>query len=173
MLFKQSGNDTASMAGQQLGMHSWTRLPQNQLEPLKRALVDWGPVAVSISCGHQWDLYSTGILDTCVRNAIVDHAVMLSGYGQSGTTKYWLLQNSWGPEWGEQGMIRILRLQDSEEAEFCGIDDQPEVGSGCKGGPSQVRVCGSCGILYDTLIPHFSGSSFLATMMAVRRQMVI
>lgn len=152
-----------------IGMLGWTHLPENQLYPVQRALVDWGPVAVSISATKFFNSYESGIMDSCVQDAVIDHAVMLFGYGEDNGIKYWNLQNSWSNDWGENGNIRILRLTDKEESAFCGNDKTPEVGSGCDGGPVEVEVCGSCGILYDAVMPHFSGSSFMARMMANRR----
>jgi len=37
----------------------------------------------------------------------------------------------------------------------CGWDKKPQGGSGCNGGPERVWVCGTCGILYDVVAPHF------------------
>lgn len=139
------------------GMHGWERLPENQYEPLLRALAERGPVAVSVS-GASWAVYENGIYDGCPVDAILDHAVVLTGYGLASfagnlTQKFWRIQNSWGVGWGEEGKIRLVRHDD--EGAYCGIDAEPEKGTGCAGGPAQVKVCGTCGILYDNVIPHF------------------
>lgn len=34
---------------------------------------------------------------------------MVYGWGENGTDKYWIIQNSFGPNWGEEGSARILR----------------------------------------------------------------
>jgi len=155
-----------------LGMVGWTKLPENKVNPVKLALVTKGPVGVSISAGLSWNQYAGGVLDDCLGDAIIDHAVVLIGYGVSKSAvglasllgtgeaagmKFWHLQNSWGLDWGEKGYLRMLRKDDDdEENKQCGTDNDPQIGSGCKGGPSEVHVCGMCGLLYDTVIPHFS-----------------
>lgn len=140
--------------GLALGMRAWQRLPENGYIELMRAVSDLGPVAVSVAA-RGWMNYKSGVYDGCPKNAVIDHAVTLIGYGkQQVGRKYWVVQNSWGPGWGEDGgKIRILR-QDND-AKQCGVDTKPEVGTGCKGGPKNVTVCGHCGILYDSVVPHF------------------
>jgi len=137
------------------GLTGWERLPENKYEPLMRAVVEHGPVAVSVTA-DSWSSYMQGVFDHCSVDAVIDHAVTLIGYGKDDDLKekFWLIQNSWGNDWGEHGRIRILR-RDSDETE-CGVDHQPEVGTGCDGGPTQVPVCGMCGILYDSVVPHFA-----------------
>mmetsp|Transcript_29746 Transcript_29746/g.54120 ORF Transcript_29746/g.54120 Transcript_29746/m.54120 type:complete len:474 (+) Transcript_29746:53-1474(+) len=149
-----------AQANSHTGMTGWTKLPENKLAPLMAALYYNGPVSVSISAGYSWNQYGTGILGAknCPKDAIIDHAVVLIGYGEAQVKKkkmpYWLLMNSWGYDWGENGYIRIERRK-AKEDKYCGTDTDPEIGSGCKGGPPTVWVCGMCGILYDTVIPHF------------------
>jgi len=66
-----------------------------------------GPVSV-VTNGGSWAFqnYSGGLFNAACYN--IDHAVVLVGYGVSGTTAYWLVKNSWGPYWGESGYIRIV-----------------------------------------------------------------
>jgi len=69
-------------------------------------LLQKGPLSV-VTNGGSWAFqnYSGGIFNAACTN--IDHAVILAGYGISGTTQYWLVRNSWGPTWGESGYIRI------------------------------------------------------------------
>jgi len=135
------------------GMTGWEKLPENKYEPLMRAVVEKGPVAVSADASP-WSSYESGIFDGCPLDAVVNHAIVMVGYGEESGNKYWTIQNSWGHTWGEKGNIRLLRRDDDQTR--CGIDRQPELGTACIGGPKQVTVCGMCGILYDSVIPHFN-----------------
>jgi len=138
------------------GMSAWERLPENKELPLLLALMHRGPVSVSVAASA-WAVYESGVFDGCDRDAVINHAVTLVGFGKHTFLQktYWLIQNSWGPEWGEHGRIRILRER-GDETERCGIDRQPEQGTICENGPKEVTVCGMCGILYDSVVPHFS-----------------
>lgn len=145
----------AGMGGAIFGMRGWARLPENSYEALLRAVVEQGPVAVS-AAASRWFSYSGGIFHGCEKDSVIDHAVTLMGFGHDSLLgeKFWLVQNSWGTDWGENGRIRLLR-RDGDDQEQCGIDNQPELGTGCAGGPKEVRVCGMCGILYDSALPIF------------------
>jgi len=143
-----------------LRIGGYTRLPENKLQPLLQAVSNKGPVVVSVDASG-WSMYADGVYDSCKRDATVNHAVLLVGYGKEAKAsssrhevKYWLIRNSWGDSWGQNGYIKLLR-QDSDQGEagFCGTDHNPQEGVGCKGGPSQIPVCGMCGILSDSSYP--------------------
>jgi len=133
-------------------LSGWNQLPSNKLQPLQQALTTEGPAVVSVDANNWFD-YTSGIFDGCDNeNPVLGHAVLLVGYGEENGKGYWRIQNSWGSDWGEAGHIRMIKHAD-EEAQ-CGTDKKPQEGSGCDGGPSEITVCGSCGILYEPLIPQ-------------------
>jgi len=138
-------------ATQRVRLSGWDTLPSNQAQPLMEALVQQGPAVVAVDA-NDWFDYSSGIYDGCHKDATLVHAVLAKGYGQESGTKYWQIQNSWGSGWGENGDIRIVRHDDEDQ--WCGTDRKPEEGLGCDGGPKEITVCGTCGLLYDPIIPR-------------------
>jgi C1A family cysteine protease len=67
-----------------------------------------GPVAVTLAASSKWfRFYGGGVIDkTC--GDTPNHAALLVGYGQtSGGRNYWLIQNTFGEDWGESGYARI------------------------------------------------------------------
>jgi len=149
-------------------MIGWMKLPENQLVPLKLALVQYGPISVSVSATDAWQMYGSGILTQadCPANAIINHAVTLVGYGNSSGIGFWHILNSWGSDWGEGGFIRIE--MSSNEQHYCGMDTQPQEGSACEGETAPIRVCGTCGILSDSTLAIFQGNGTSAKREAQR-----
>jgi len=75
-----------------------------------------GPVSVCVDASS-WSGYSGGILTSCGDS--VDHCVQLTGYSAYGSSgSYWIVRNSWGTDWGENGFIWIAIGQD-----LCSIGD--------------------------------------------------
>jgi len=129
---------------------NYTKLPENEYQPLLDAVANIGPIAISVDAAT-WGRYASGVFDGCnQKSPDIDHAVVLVGYGTDEKLgDYWLVRNSWGASWGEKGYIRLKRSATVQ----CGTDPTPSDGSGCDGGPTTVSVCGTCGILYDTCYP--------------------
>jgi cathepsin C len=85
-----------------------------------------GPIVVSFEPSSDFMYYGGGVFDSGatpmpVDWQQVDHAVLLVGWGEEAGQKYWLVQNSWGTDWGEGGYFRIVRGDNDS-----GIEGQPE-----------------------------------------------
>lgn len=129
----------------------YTKLEENSYEALMNAVAQVGPVAVVVDAST-WHAYEGGIFDGCDQETPdLNHGVVLVGYGEENGQKYWLVRNSWAPTYGELGYIRVAR-KDNEQ-EVCGIDVTPQDGTACAGDNEPVKVCGTCGILYDSSYP--------------------
>lgn len=81
-----------------------------------KELVFKQPLGVAIHSSRCLQSYSSGIIraEDCDCNdpkkTDVNHGVTLVGYGKSekpNCSEYWLVRNSWGPSWGENGFFRF------------------------------------------------------------------
>jgi len=131
---------------------NYTLLPHNQYEPIMQTIVDH-PLAITVDASL-WSDYEGGIFNGCNQSyPHLDHIVQLVGYGSESGSDYWIVRNSWNPSWGENGYIRLLRHGNNDT---CGIDLWPQDGTACNGGPPNITVCGTCGILYDVSFPYIN-----------------
>ncbi|KAK8913935.1 Oryzain alpha chain [Platanthera zijinensis] len=83
-------------------------VPANDEKSLQEAVANQ-PVSVAIEgSGRAFQLYSSGIFsEKCGVN--LDHGVTAVGYGVENGKEYWIVKNSWGTDWGEDGYIRLAR----------------------------------------------------------------
>ena len=72
------------------------------------------PVAVGVDSGSShFAFYKSGVLTSDACNKQIDHAMLVVGY----TPDYWILKNSYGPAWGEDGYMRLEKHKNA-----CGIN---------------------------------------------------
>lgn len=95
-------------------------VPTNDENALLRAAANQ-PVSIAIDAsGLNFQFYSEGVFNGLCGTDL-NHGVAIVGYGttQEGIN-YWLVRNSWGTGWGEQGYIRMQRGVNAPEG-LCGL----------------------------------------------------
>jgi len=95
-------------------------IPEGNETALMEAVASQGPVSIAIDASHRsFQLYKKDVYiePECSPTAL-DHGVLVVGYGTTDEgVDYWLVKNSWGPKWGEEGYIRMARNRDNQ----CGV----------------------------------------------------
>jgi KDEL-tailed cysteine endopeptidase len=95
-------------------------VPENSSAQLKAAVAQQ-PVSVAIDAGSfAFQFYISGVLDDSECGTQLSHGVLAVGYGNEDGKDYWLVKNSWGTWWGEEGYVKIFR-QDNDGPGLCGI----------------------------------------------------
>lgn len=118
-----------------VGGHKMAR--SNDAQAFMRALLT-GPVSVSVDAN--WESYHSGVFSGCSKlRSDINHQVLLAGYAKENGEKYWLVQNSWGTDWGEDGYIRLKRYNE----EPCVKDSYDP----------RFTNCGECGLLTEGAHP--------------------
>jgi len=100
-------------------------------ELMRVALVKNGPISIAFNANGM-DYYIHGVMGCsdatgyCEAGAVdhhmtcdpttLDHAVLMVGYGTQEDLPYWVIKNSWGEDWGEDGYYRIIRGEN-----HCGV----------------------------------------------------
>jgi len=147
----ECGLNTANM--DRVGwLRGYETLPRNHQDAVMNHLATVGPLSIALDASS-FSLYQGGVFDKCDydKNIEINHGVQLVGYGSSPDEgDYWLVRNSWGETWGENGYIRLRR----ESSVQCGIDNTPAMGLKCKDdGFTEQKVCGQCGMLFAPSYP--------------------
>jgi C1A family cysteine protease len=67
------------------------------------------PVSIAIEADQRdFQLYQSGVL-TSECGTTLDHGVLVIGYGTENGEDYYLVKNSWGTSWGDEGYIKLGR----------------------------------------------------------------
>jgi C1A family cysteine protease len=84
-----------------------------------KAAIAQGPTSVTVEADTLvFQFYQSGIFDSDKCGTNLDHAITAVGYGSEDGQDYYIVRNSWGAVWGEQGYIRIAA---KEGKGVCGI----------------------------------------------------
>jgi cathepsin F len=103
---------------------NFTAVPAGDEAQIRATLVRRGPLAVGLNAAFM-QTYVGGVSCPLIcPRAWVNHGVLLVGYGARGFAAlrlgyrpYWIIKNSWGKQWGEQGYYRLCR-----GSNVCGVD---------------------------------------------------
>lgn len=124
-----NGNVPACTSGHTVGatITGHKDLPQSE-SAIAAQVYKSGPVSIGVD-GSSFQTYTGGILSNC-QNVQLDHAVLIVGYDDSNATPYWIIKNSWGPGWGEEGYIRVEKGTNQ-----CGLDQAASTSIVARSGP--------------------------------------
>jgi cathepsin L len=101
------------------------------VEALKKALCQYGPLAVAVAVTPAFQAYKSGVFNES-SSANINHGVVLVGWDDS--KKAWRMKNSWGTGWGESGYMWIA--YGSNKIGYAASWVQSKVVPTCEDGPS-------------------------------------
>jgi len=99
-----------------IGEWQWVTTGQPALDAIKNALFTYGPLVTFMTVYTDFDYYSGGIYSYTWGENKGGHAVTIVGYDDSG--QYFIVKNSWGTGWGENGYFRIAYSEINSPVRF-------------------------------------------------------
>lgn len=101
-------------------IHDWSWVVPYGTTPttaaLKNALYTYGPLATTMAVYSDFFNYSSGVYKYTSGYLAGYHAIIIVGYNDS--SQYFIVKNSWGAGWGEQGYFRIAYSELTSATQF-------------------------------------------------------
>uniref|UniRef100_A0A7E4ZTN4 Pept_C1 domain-containing protein n=1 Tax=Panagrellus redivivus TaxID=6233 RepID=A0A7E4ZTN4_PANRE len=118
-LFSGTRGQCQNITESKISVPGWTALPSDEAY-----LADWvannGPVVVGVLVTREMLQYEEGVLSVsyndCYYRSIGAQFMTIVGYGKEAGDRYWIVKNSWGTGFGENGYMKIERGRNT-----CGI----------------------------------------------------
>merc|ERR1712156_1337491 len=77
-------------------------------EKMKKLIYQYGAISTGVGVDNGFSYHKKGVYDKCTSQS-TNHAVVTVGWGTENGVDYWLIKNSWGKGWGDQGYIKVKR----------------------------------------------------------------
>ncbi|XP_057398000.1 pro-cathepsin H isoform X2 [Balaenoptera acutorostrata] len=87
-------------------------ITMNDEEAMVEAVALYNPVSFAFEVIDDFLMYKKGVYSStsCHKTPDkVNHAVLAVGYGEENGIPYWIVKNSWGPQWGMKGYFLMER----------------------------------------------------------------
>jgi hypothetical protein len=85
-------------------------------EEAYKTAITFSPIMASMQIYEDFVSYGGGIYQHVWGDYQGMHSVCIVGYNTEGQTPYWIIKNSWGTDWGEDGFCRIKMGECAVEA---------------------------------------------------------
>ena len=104
---------------------------------LKKQPISAGMLTTGMLSGYRSGVMTENYLHCSNPSSEVNHGILIVGYGQVGQhhgddnvygsscLNYWIVRNSWGPDWGEEGYIRIAMTTEGDPG-ICGVQSDAQ-----------------------------------------------
>lgn len=78
----------------------------DQEEQMLDVIANHGPITVAVNA-ISWQYYLGGVIRFHCDGASLNHAVVIVGYDLTADIPHYLVRNSWGKDFGENGYLKI------------------------------------------------------------------
>ncbi|XP_041060695.1 procathepsin L-like [Carcharodon carcharias] len=95
------------------------QIPTGSEADLAAVVATVGPISAGIDAEHRsFMLYKSGIFyEPHCSTVKLDHGILVVGYGTENQKPFWIVKNSWGANWGNEGYVHMAKDMDNN----CGI----------------------------------------------------